>query len=103
MCSTGFKYGLTLQEVALKIDKFDKRQKEAMEIREKQLTLFPELDPPTPGGVLCSIDHDRPRRAKWRVHFKNGNYRDVCGWCVKRFRENGDRAGIVDKIEKIII
>lgn len=50
MCSTGFKYGLTLQEVALKIDKFDKRQKEAMEIREKQLTLFPELDPPTPGG-----------------------------------------------------
>lgn len=43
MCSTGFKYGLTLQDVALKIDKFDKRQKEAMEIREKQLTLFPEI------------------------------------------------------------
>lgn len=49
------------------------------------------------------FDHDRPRRAKWRVHFKNGNYRDVCGWCVKRFRENGDCAGIVDKIEKLKI
>lgn len=54
MCSTGFKYDLTLQEVALKIDKFDKRQKEAMEIREKQLTLFPELDPPTPGGCYVA-------------------------------------------------
>ena len=43
MCSTRFNYRLTLQEVTLKIDKFDKRQKEAMEIREKQLTLFPEI------------------------------------------------------------
>lgn len=45
--------------------------------------------------------HDRPRRAKWRVYFKNGNYRDVCGWCVKRFRDNGDCARITDKIEKL--
>lgn len=72
-----------------------------MEIREKQLTLFPELDPPVPGGVLCSIDHDRARRAKWRVYFKNGNYRDVCGWCLKRFKDGGDSAEIVDKIEKL--
>lgn len=49
------------------------------------------------------FDHARPRRAKWRVHFKNGNYRDVCGCCVKRFRENGDCAGIVNKIEKLEI
>lgn len=53
--------------------------------------------------MLCSIDHDLPRRAKWRVHFKNGNYRDVCGWCVKRFKDDGDSAGIVDKIEKLKI
>lgn len=50
LCSTGFKYGLSLQEVAARIDKYDKKQKEAMKIQEIQLSLFPELDPPAPGG-----------------------------------------------------
>jgi hypothetical protein len=37
------------------------------------------------------------------VYFKNGNYRDVCGWCLKRFKDGGDSAEIVDKIEKLRI
>lgn len=71
-----------------------------MIIREQQLSLFPELDPIV-GGVTCSMIHDRLKRAKWRVYFKNGNCRDVCGWCVKKFQPGGDHANIVERIEKL--
>ena len=40
LCSYGFRYGQTLQEVSAKIDKYDERQN----IRERQLSLFPELE-----------------------------------------------------------
>lgn len=40
LCSYGFRYGQTLQEVSAKIDKYDEKQN----IRERQLSLFPELE-----------------------------------------------------------
>ena len=40
LCSYGFRYGQTLQEVSAKIDKYDERQN----IRERQLSLFSELE-----------------------------------------------------------
>lgn len=45
------------------------------------------------------MEHEKPKQAKWRVHFKNGNCRDVCSRCVKQFRENGGYAKIVEQIE----
>ena len=72
-----------------------------MNIREQQLTLFPEFDEPARGGIMCSLEHRRPVRAKYKVHFKNRNCRDVCGWCVKRFRPGGDSAQIVKSIEQL--
>lgn len=58
-----------------------------MLIREKQLSLFEDPAPDMLGGVpTCSMEHPKPKRAKYRVYFKNGNCRDVCGWCVKRYR-----------------
>lgn len=74
-----------------------------MNIREKQLTLFPEFDDPVSGegGIMCSLEHRKPVRAKYSVHFHNGNCRDVCGWCVKRFQQGGDSALIVKSIEKL--
>lgn len=74
-----------------------------MNIRETQLSLF-DPDPDTiVGGVSCSLGHRhrKPKRAKWRVHFKNGNCRDVCGWCVKQFQPGGGHADIVERIEKL--
>ena len=51
LCTTGFKWGLTLQEVNEKIDKFNKKQKETMLIREKQLSLFEDPAPDMLGGA----------------------------------------------------
>lgn len=102
LCTTGFKWGLTLQEVNEKIDKFNKKQKETMLIREKQLSLFEDPAPDMLGGVpTCSMEHPKPKRAKYRVYFKNGNCRDVCGWCVKRYQAGGDSAKITERIEKL--
>lgn len=71
-----------------------------MLIRETQLSLFDQEI--QTGGVTCSLpNHKKPRRAKYRVFFKNGNCRDVCGRCVKRFQTGGDSAQIVEHIEKL--
>lgn len=74
-----------------------------MNIREKQLSLFDPEPDTTVGGVTCSLEyrHSKPKLAKWRVHFKNGNCRDVCGWCVKLFQPGGGHANIVERIEKL--
>lgn len=72
-----------------------------MNIRETQLSLFDPEPDLNVGGVTCSLEHRKPKRAKWRVHFKNGNCRDVCDWCVKRFQPGGDHANIVERIEKL--
>lgn len=72
-----------------------------MNIRTNQLSLFDPEPEPTKGGGTCSLEHAKPKRAKFRVHFKNGNCRDVCGWCVKQFRPGGLHANIVERIEKI--
>lgn len=47
------------------------------------------------------MNHPNPKRAKYRVYFKNGNCRDVCGWCVKRFRAGGSHATLVERIERL--
>ena len=52
LCSYGFKYGKTVQEVAAKLDNYDKKQAEIMNIREQQLTLFPELEKEFAGGIV---------------------------------------------------
>lgn len=52
LCSYGFKYGKTVQEVAAKLDNYDKKQAEIMDIRERQLTLFPELEKEFAGGIV---------------------------------------------------
>lgn len=53
LCTTGFKWGLTLQQVNEKIDIFNKKQKEAMNIREMQLSLFdPDPDTIVGGGIV---------------------------------------------------
>ena len=73
-----------------------------MNIRATQLSLFEDPAPATLGGVpTCSMEHPKPKRAKYRVYFKNGNCRDVCGWCVKQFQPGGDHADIVERIEKL--
>ena len=40
LCSYGFRYGQTLQEVSAKIDKYNEKQN----IRKRQLSLFPKLE-----------------------------------------------------------
>ena len=73
-----------------------------MNIRITQLSLFDEPTPAMLGGVpTCSMEHVKPRKAKYRVYFKNGNCRDVCGWCVKRYQAGGDSAQITERIEKL--
>lgn len=95
LCSYGFKYGKTVQQIAEKMDKYDNK----IHIKCVQLSLFDDVD--TLGGGICSMEHPKPRRAKYRVFFKNGNYRDVCGWCVKKFQEKGSYAYMVERVEKI--
>lgn len=100
LCSYGFKYGQTVQEVALKLNKYDMKHR-GINIRCTQLSLFnPEPDTNV-GGVTCSLEHTKAKRAKWRIYFKNGNCRDVCGWCVKQFQAGGSNAAIVERIEKL--
>lgn len=73
-----------------------------MLIREKQLNLFEDPAPDMLGGVpTCSMEHRKIKRAKYRVYFKNGNCRDVCGWCVKRYQPGGDSARIVESIKPL--
>ena len=73
-----------------------------MNIRTTQLSLFEDPAPDTLGGVpTCSMEHAKPKRAKYRVYFKNGNCRDVCGWCVKQFQPGGSSARLTERIEKI--
>ena len=46
-----------------------------MLIREKQLNLFEDPAPDMLGGVpTCSMEHPKPKRAKYRVYFKNGTH-----------------------------
>lgn len=52
LSSYGFKYGKTVQEVAAKLDNYNKKQAEIMNIREQQLTLFPELEKDLAGGIV---------------------------------------------------
>ena len=59
LCTTGFKWGLTLQEVNEKIDKFNKKQKETMLIREKQLSLFEDPAPDMLGGCRLAVWNTR--------------------------------------------
>lgn len=42
----------TVQEVAAKLDNYNKKQAEIMNIREQQLTLFPELEKDLAGGIV---------------------------------------------------
>lgn len=73
-----------------------------MNIRPIQLTLFGDPAPVMMGGVpTCSLDHEKPKKAKYRVYFNNGHFRDVCGWCVKQFRDGGSSARLVERIEKL--
>lgn len=54
--------------------------------------------------MTCSMEDShrrRPIRAKYRVFFKNGNDRDVCGHCVKKFQPGGEYSRIVKYIKQI--
>lgn len=59
---------------------------EYKEIRPKQLTLFDEPEPLGGDVITCSFEHPKPRRAKYKVYFRNGYFRYVCGLCVKKFK-----------------
>ena len=71
-------------------------------MRTIQLDLFNPISEDDGGGIIyCSLEHKKPIRAKYRIHFKNGRNREVCGRCVKRFQPGGDSFRIVDRIEKL--
>lgn len=50
LSSYGFKYGKTIQEIKIKLDQFDKKQKDMNVIRVTQLSLFEDPAPDTLGG-----------------------------------------------------
>ena len=74
-----------------------------MDIRATQLQLFGDPAPATVGGdPTCSLEHRKAKRAKYRVHFTNGNSRVVCGHCVKLFKPGGEHADKVQQLENLI-
>jgi hypothetical protein len=69
-----------------------------MNIRITQGLLF-ETTPVERERERCSLGHRR--KATSRIYFKNGNTRDVCSGCVKKFRKGGKYADKVERIEPI--
>lgn len=68
------------------------------------MRLFGDPYPDELGGVAtCSMEDShrhRPVRARYRVYFKNGNNRDVCGHCVRKFQPGGEYSRIVKYIKQ---